>query len=108
MDPNRRSFHIRAVNNAVIQEVSVFCIGQGIHHWTEDGGQLTITNSNSNWGGCAALSEGYNDSSFTADTNWDISRIKVADNLAALAGNVRKIFLGTISAVSSSQNYAHN
>ena len=103
MDPNRRSFHIRAVNNAVIQEVSVFCIGQGIHHWTEDGGQLTITNSNSNWGGCAALSEGYNDSSFTADTNWDISRIKVADNLAALAGNVRKIFLGTISAVSSSQ-----
>ena len=48
-----------------------------IHHWTEDGGQLTITNSNSNWGGCAALSEGYNDSSFTADTNWILVGLKL-------------------------------
>ena len=61
MNPARRSFHVRAVNRAVIQEVSVFAIGQGIHHWTESGGELTITNSNSNFGGCAALSEGYRD-----------------------------------------------
>ena len=47
MDPDRRSFHIRAINRAIIQEVSVFCIGQGVHHWTQSGGELTVTNSNS-------------------------------------------------------------
>ena len=55
MDPFQRSFHIRAVNDSIIQEVSVFAIGQGVHHWTETGGELTITNSNSNFGGCSGL-----------------------------------------------------
>ena len=59
MKPKYRSLDIRAVERAVIQEVSVFAIGQGVHHWTQSGGELTITNSNSNFGGCAALSEGY-------------------------------------------------
>ena len=48
--PERRSYHIRAVNKAVIQEVSVFAIGQAIHHAVESGGEITVTNSNSNWG----------------------------------------------------------
>ena len=63
----RRSFHIRAVNKAVVQEVSVFAIGQSIHHWVESGGEITITNSNSNWGGCAALAVGTHDRAFPVD-----------------------------------------
>ena len=59
MDPNQRSFHVRAVNEALIQEVSVFAIGQSIHHYAQSGAQLTITNSNSNFGGCSALAEGF-------------------------------------------------
>lgn len=102
MDPARRSFHIRAVNNAVIQEVSVFAIGQGIHHWTQSGGEITITNSNSNFGGCAAVSEGYRTVSAAADTNWNVSKIRVATNLTDKANNVQRIYLGTISAVTSS------
>ncbi len=102
MNPNRRSFHIRAVNNAVIQEVSVFAIGQGVHHWTQNGGEITITNSNSNFGGCAAVSEGYRGTSFTADSDWNVSRIRVANNLSELSSNVRRIYLGTVSAVSAS------
>lgn len=102
MHPSRRSFHIRAVNDAVIQEVSVFAIGQGIHHWTQSGGEITITNSNSNFGGCAAISEGYKTAAFNADKNWVLSRIRVANNLSALTNNVKKIYLGTISAVTSS------
>jgi hypothetical protein len=101
MHPTRRSFHIRAVNNAIIQEVSVFAIGQGIHHWTQNGGELTITNSNSNFGGCAAVSEGYRSSAFAADTDWNVNRIRVATNLSDIANNVRRIYLGTISAVTS-------
>ena len=60
----RRSFHIRAVNEAVVQEVSVFAIGQAVHHQVESGGEITITNSNSNWGGCAALAIGAHDRAF--------------------------------------------
>jgi len=102
MDPNRRSFHIRAVNNAIIQEVSVFAIGQGVHHWTQTGGEITITNSNSNFGGCAAISEGYRTASFPTDTDWNLSLLKVSNNLSELSANVRRIFLGTVSAVTSS------
>lgn len=102
MDPNRRSFHIRAINNAVIQEVSVFAIGQGVHHWTESGGEITITNSNSNFGGCAAISDGYRTSSFDADSDWNVASIRVSDNLSELSNNVRRIYLGTISAITAS------
>ena len=98
MHPQRRSFHIRARNNAVIQEVSVFAIGQGIHHWSESGSDITITNSNSNFGGCAALAEGYKSVAFQADRGWNVGRIRVASNLADRQNNVRKIFLGTVDA----------
>ena len=54
-NPNRRSHHIRATNDAVIQVVSVFAIGQAIHHLAESGAQITITNSNSNFGAAALL-----------------------------------------------------
>ena len=67
-----RSFHIRAINKAVIQEVSVFAIGQGIHHWVESGGEITITNSNSNFGGAAALAQGYTPAVSTNDGPWDV------------------------------------
>ena len=102
MNPARRSFHIRAVNNAIIQEVSVFAIGQGVHHWTQNGGEITITNSNSNFGGCAAISEGYQSAAFSSDTNWVTSKLRIAANLTDISNNVRKIFLGTVSAVTSS------
>ena len=67
-----RAFHIRAINKAVIQEVSVFAIGQGIHHWVESGGEITITNSNSNFGGAAALAQGYNPSVSINDGPWNV------------------------------------
>jgi microcystin-dependent protein len=97
MKPSRRSFHVRAVNKAVIQEVSVFAIGQGIHHWVESGGELTVTNSNSNFGGCAALAEGYRDEAFDADSDWTVNRLRVATNLTEKTGNIKKIILGTVA-----------
>lgn len=94
---DRRSFHIRAINSAVIQEVSVFAIGQGVHHWTQSSGELTITNSNSNFGSVAALSEGYRDAAFTSDKDWTTSRLRVATNLAEKRGNVVKVYLGNVA-----------
>lgn len=104
MNPARRSFHMRAINNAIMQEVSVFAIGQGIHHWTQSGGELTITNSNSNFGGCSALAEGYKTSAFLSDSSWNIGTIRVATNLAEKTNNIKQVFLGTVS--SSTANNA--
>lgn len=96
MNPNRRSFHIRCINDAIIQEVSVFAIGQGIHHWVQTGGEITITNSNSNFGGCAALAEGYKTTAFVSDSNWNVGSLRVATDLSEKQNNIRKIYLGII------------
>ena len=98
MDPDRLSRHISAINNAVIQEVSVFAIGQGIHHFTDLGGEVTITNSNSSFGGCSALSKGYKTFSFPQDKNWTVAEVKVPLDLGEKTNNIRRIFLGTILA----------
>ena len=102
-DPNnlrpatrRRSFHIRAVNNAVIQEVSVFAIGQSIHHLAEAGGEITITNSNSNFGHCALLSEGFKDTAQAFDTPFVTRFIKRARDPFDKPANIRKIYLGLL------------
>ena len=97
MKPERRSFHIRAVNRAVIQEVSVFAIGQGVHHWTESGGELTVTNSNSNFGGVAALSEGYQATAPLQDKGFSATHQRVPSDLSEKRNNIRRTYIGTIS-----------
>ena len=99
MKPQRRSFHVRAINRAVLQQVSVFAIGQGVHHWTESGGELTITNSNSNFGGCAALSEGYQEEAPPQDTGYAATHQRVPTDLSEKSGNIRRIYIGTIDSV---------
>ena len=96
MDPAQRSFHVRAVNEALIQEVSVFAIGQGIHHWAQSGAQLTITNSNSNFGGCSALAEGFQKKAAQTDGPWTIKFFRTALNPLSKQGNINRIILGTI------------
>jgi hypothetical protein len=103
MRPERVSRHISAINDAFIQEVSIFAIGQGIHHFTDLGGEITITNSNSSFGGCAAISKGYKNVSFPSDRNWTIRNIKVPLNVSEKTGNIRQIYLGVTESVTSGQ-----
>jgi hypothetical protein len=102
MDPTRLSRHISAINDAFIQEVSVFAIGHGVHHFTDRGGEITVTNSNSSFGGVAAYSKGYKNLAFPVDRNWSISGIKVPLGVQYKAGNIRFIYLGTTEAVTPS------
>lgn len=97
MKPTRRSFHIRAINNAFIQEVSIFAIGQGAHHATESGAEVSITNSNSSFGGCVALSSGYKAEAFDIDSEWRFAYFKTPLTIGEKTGNVQKYFLGTVS-----------
>lgn len=97
MNPNRRSFHIRALNGVVIQEVSVFAIGQGVHHWAQSGADISCTNSNSNFGGCAALAEGYKAEAPPQDSGYAATHQRVPTDLTEKTGNIRQIFIGTIA-----------
>ena len=102
MRPDRVSAHVRATNDAVIQEVSVFAIGHGVHHWAENGAELTVTNSNSNFGGVAALADGFKQQASLNDQDWNVNFLRVAADLTEGRSNSRAIPLGQIASATSS------
>jgi hypothetical protein len=102
MKPRRMSRHTSLVNDAFGQMVSVFAIGAGRHHFADSGAQVEFSNSTSNFGGCVAVAKGYQTASVALDANWNLRRIKVARSVAEQAGNIRRIPLGIVSAISGS------
>jgi len=65
--PTYKNFHIKCTNDAFIQNVSVFAIGYAEHFVTESGGDMSITNSNSNFGAKALISSGFRTNAFPQD-----------------------------------------
>jgi hypothetical protein len=62
-----RHFGIRGSNDATIQIVSVFCIGNSDHFVSESGADLSITNSCSDFGDISLRGIGYKSKSFSQD-----------------------------------------
>ena len=73
--PSYKNSHIKVTNNAVIQAVSVFAIGYAQHFVTESGGDISITNSNSNFGATALISKGFKKDAFKQDDKGYITHI---------------------------------
>jgi hypothetical protein len=73
--PEFENFHIRASGDAFIQVVSVFAIGYAKHFVTESGADMSITNSNSNFGANALSSIGFKKGSFDRDDTGVITHI---------------------------------
>ena len=73
--PEYRNFHIKVSNNSFIQAVSVFAIGFAEHFVTENGGDISLTNSNSNFGANALTSSGFRDNAFSQDNQGYITHI---------------------------------
>ena len=65
--PSYESYHVKASNNAFIQIVSVFAIGYANHFLCESGGDLSITNSNSNFGAKSLVAKGFRSEAFSKD-----------------------------------------
>jgi hypothetical protein len=65
--PEYENYHIKCSNEGFIQVVSVFAIGYANHFLAETGGDLSITNSNSNFGSKALVSSGFRSSAFPKD-----------------------------------------
>jgi hypothetical protein len=101
MNPARLSRHISAVNDAFIQKVSVFAIGHGVMTYVDNGGEIDCNLGNSNFGGCAAIAKGYKQYAFPQDKNWSVGRIRVPLDLGDKRGNIRRIQLGVISAITN-------
>ena len=70
-----RHAHIRASNDAFIQVVSVFAVGFGDHFFADSGGDMSITNSNSNFGSLALRCKGFKSASFTKDKAGQITHV---------------------------------
>jgi len=67
-----RNYHVKASNNGFLQVVSVFAVGYADHFVSDTGSDISITNSNSNFGNIATLSTGYKERAFPQDTRGQI------------------------------------
>ena len=65
--PAYKSFHVKVSNKSIVQAVSIFAIGFAEQFLTESGGDISITNSNSNFGATALVSDGFRDTAFSQD-----------------------------------------
>ena len=65
--PSYRNFHIKTVNEAFIQNVSIFAIGYAEHFSTDSGGDQSVTNSNSNFGAKSLVASGFRRNAFPQD-----------------------------------------
>jgi len=73
--PGWETCHIDITNDAVLQIVSVFAIGYTKHFAAQNGGDASITNSNSNFGQLALVSEGFKKEAFRKDDKAVITSI---------------------------------
>ena len=79
--PEWRNAHIKCSNKAIIQVVSCFAIGFAEQFVAENGGDISLTNSNSNFGAVALTSSGYRSDSFTQDDQGYITHILPPEEL---------------------------
>ena len=63
-----RHYHIKASNDGFLQVVSVFAVGNADHFLAESGGDMSITNSNSNFGNCALKAVSHRPNAFAQDS----------------------------------------
>jgi hypothetical protein len=73
--PEYANFHVKCTNNSLLQVVSVFAIGFAYHFVAENGGDQSITNSNSNFGSKSLTSFGFRRDAFPRDDVGYISHI---------------------------------
>ena len=73
--PDYESFHIVASNDSVLQVVSCFAVGYARQFVTESGGDISLTNSNSNFGAIGLEADGFKREAFIKDDKGYITSI---------------------------------
>jgi len=85
--------HITISNDAIMQIVSVFAIGYNKHFTAINGGDASITNSNSNFGQLALVSEGFKKEAFDKDNKAFITNIITPRAISSTEDNIDWISL---------------
>jgi microcystin-dependent protein len=80
--------HIKMINDSIIQVVSVFAIGFNGHFLCESGGDASITNSNSNFGQIALISDGFKAEAFTKDDQGYVTGIIAPQTVPQSESNI--------------------
>ena len=109
--PTYESFHIRTINDAYIQNVSIFAIGFHSHFNAESGGDQSINNSNSNFGSKSLLATGFKRNAFARDDVGYITHVIPPREIETLEGTIEFIGIDvakTISVASTSRLYLYN
>ena len=103
-----RNFHVRASEDAFIQNVSIFAVGFADHFLMESGGDMSITNSNSNFGNTSLHAKGFKGFAFNQDKAGFITDIIPPQEISTDAANVKKTQYYTIDiqgTVGNAENY---
>lgn len=73
--PEWRHFAFKAINNGYVQIVSCFVIGSAAHYIVESGGELSVTNSCSNFGDLGLVAEGHSSEALEQDKGGIITNV---------------------------------
>ena len=91
-----RNFHVRASEDAFIQCVSIFAVGYADHFLMESGGDMSITNSNSNFGNTSLHAKGFKGFAFNQDKGGYITDIIPPQKITDNAANTEKVQYYTV------------
>ena len=91
-----RNFHVRASEDAFIQNVSIFAVGFADHFLMESGGDMSITNSNSNFGNTSLHAIGFKGFAFNQDKGGYIDAIIPPKQVVDTVANTERINYYTI------------
>ena len=102
--PGWETSHIKITNDAILQIVSVFAIGYTKHFEAQSGGDASITNSNSNFGQLALISDGFKKEAFLRDDRAFITSIVSPRSIESVEEEVDWLSIDT-SEVDTSKLY---
>ena len=92
---NWQTTHVKITNDAILQIVSVFAIGYAKHFEARSGGDASITNSNSNFGQLALVSDGFRKDAFKKDDNAFVTHIIAPKAITTAEEDVEWVQLST-------------
>jgi hypothetical protein len=103
-----RNFHVRASDDAFIQNVSIFAVGFADHFLMESGGDMSITNSNSNFGNTSLHAIGFKGFAFNQDKGGYITDIVPPQIVPETTGNTKKNAYYTLDVKASNDPNNHS
>jgi len=110
--PSYRNFHVKTINDAYIQNVSIFAIGYAEHFSSDTGGDQSINNSNSNFGSKALVAQGYKRNAFSRDDVGYLTHIIPPKELETTETSIEfdaiDVYKTVVGVASTSRLYLYN